>query len=495
MKSIKSFFNGTVLPHRGVVPRKECLWYAAGIAGQNISCGMVGGWFYYFCTDIAYYDMRIIATIITIARIWDAVNDPLMGVLVDRHRFKNGEKLRPWLKISPIAAGVCAILMFIKPGFTENSLFLQGAFILIIYLLYDMTFTIQDISMWGMSAVMSPNSDERGRVAQWGRIGATVGSWIPGLIPVFISIANKVGLSEKILFAVMGVALGCGGLLLSIVSSKAEERVRTIPRPEDTSLKNNLGNLFKNKMVMLILIGTILSGFSLGIPQVYFFKYKVSLDLFGFNIDGMTASFLFGLFSGLPGTLAMLIAPKFAKLVGGMKNILILSCASAIVLRILCYFVGYEGSRIIIVMLIMGIASIPAGLTGIAMTSLFGDSIDYMEWETGRRGEAITFAAQTFCSKIVGAINLGITTVLLMAMDYSAEAYDKGMPLSPTFDKWVWPLFILGPIVGSILNLIPLLFIRYPESLKKRVEADLKERRKAEDELKGYEDVLETDAE
>ena len=62
-------------------------------------------------------------------------------------------------------------------------------------------------------------------------------------------------------------------------------------------------------------------------------------------------------------------------------------------------------------------------------------------------------------------------------LDYSAKAYNEGLPLSPTFDKWVWPLYILGPIVGSVLNVIPLLFIRYPDSLKQQVEADLKARR------------------
>ena len=143
-----------------------------------------------FCTDVAYYDMRVIAIVLTVARIWDAVNDPLMGVLIDRHRFKNGEKLRPWLRIAPIVAGISAMLMFLKPGFTEDSVYLQGILIMAIYLIYDMSFTVQDVSMWGMTAVMSPHSNERSRLAQWGRIGGTVGSWLPGLISVFISAAN-----------------------------------------------------------------------------------------------------------------------------------------------------------------------------------------------------------------------------------------------------------------------------------------------------------------
>lgn len=131
-------------------------------------------------------------------------------------------------------------------------------------------------------------------------------------------------------------------------------------------------------------------------------------------------------------------------------------------------------------MLIIAIGSIPGGMNGIAMTSLFGDSIDYMEWKTGKRAEAITFSVQTFCYKITGAISTGMTTVILMLLHYSAQDYEAGLPLSPEFDKWIWPLFILGPIVGSLLNLIPLLFIKYPDSLKAQVEADLKLRREQE---------------
>lgn len=254
----------------------------------------------------------------------------------------------------------------------------------------------------------------------------------------------------------------------------------SVPEKGAAGLRDNLGDLFKNKMVMLVLLGSILSGLSLTVPQIYFFKYKISLAMFGFNIDGETASFLYGIFAGLPGTLAMLFVPQFAKKVGGMKNILILSCLASIIMRVICFFVGYEGYNILIVMVLMGIASIPSGMTGIAMTALFGDSIDYMEYKTGRRAEAITFAAQTFCSKIVGAINTGVTTVLFILLNYSAEAYDAGQPLSPEFDHWVWPLFILGPIVGSVLNLIPLLFIHYPDSLKKQVEAELQKRRETE---------------
>lgn len=82
-----------------------------------------------------------------------------------------------------------------------------------------------------------------------------------------------------------------------------------------------------------------------------------------------------------------------------------------------------------------------------------------------------------FAAKLSARSTPAFPTVLFMLLDYSAQDYDMGLPLSPLFDKWVWPLFILGPIVGSLLNLIPLLFIHYPRQLKEQVEADLQQRR------------------
>lgn len=477
MGFIKNFLSGTVKKDGGYVPRTESFWYALGIAGQNVSYGLVSGWFYYYCTDVAKYKLAVIGFVLTFARVWDAFNDPIGGMLIDRHRFKNGEKLRPWLKYAPIIVAICCILMFITPGKLMSSTTLQGIYMLCVYLIFDMAYTVQDVSMWGMTAVMSPDSEERHSMSQIGRIGASVGSWLPGLISVMIPIATNAGITEKNLFFIFGLVLGAGGMLVSTFTSRAQERVRSEINKEDTSILNNVSDLFKNRIVVCILISSILGGLSIAIPQVYFFKYKVHMTLFGNELDGMTLNFMYGLIVGLPGTLSMLIATKIAKKVGGMKNLMILGFSLPVIARVICYFIGYEGSKIAVVMAIMAVASIPAGLNGIAQTALFGDSVDLMEWKTGRRSEAMTFAAQTFCAKIGTALNNAVTTSLLIFLDYSAEAFESGQALSPKFEKFAWPLFILGPIVGAIGNIIPLLFINYPDSMRKQVEYDLKQRR------------------
>ena len=121
--------------------------------------------------------------------------------------------------------------------------------ILVSYFIYDMSFTVQDLSMWGMTSIMTPVSTERSKLAQLGRIFATVGGLLPGLIQPLMSVASAINFEWKYLFLIIAVVMGFGGCFFRL-SHSAKERVRT-PKPDknEVKLKDNLNLLFKNKMV------------------------------------------------------------------------------------------------------------------------------------------------------------------------------------------------------------------------------------------------------
>ena len=98
----------------GRVSKSEAWKYALGIFGQNLSCALMMNWFFIYCTDVLYIEGKVIGIVLGIARIWDGVNDPLMGTLIDRHTFKNGDKFRPFLRMTPIAIGIIVIMLFAK---------------------------------------------------------------------------------------------------------------------------------------------------------------------------------------------------------------------------------------------------------------------------------------------------------------------------------------------------------------------------------------------
>lgn len=459
----------------GRVERKEVYSYCSGIFGQNLACALVGGWFMNFCTDVLYMDGIIIGLVLGIARVWDAVNDPLLGTFIDRHRFKNGEKFRPLLRATPIAIGFIIVMLFSDWGLQGD--LPKAIYILLFYLAYDMIFTIQDVSMWSMTSVMTDLPDEREKLSQWGRIIAGIGYATVGLFPVAMDILQSQGFSKKMIYLGGALFFGVGGMALSMLSAKGKERIRTDETSTAASFRENLSMLFGNRIVMLVLLGNVLNGLSLTVPAAYFFEHKVSANIFGVEMGGLTVMTIYYGVSYAFASAGMFFTTLLSKKLGGMRNVLILANLLAVLGRVAAFLVGYEGYRIWISMVLFGIGSIPASMFGIARTALWGDSIDYMEWKTGKRAEAITFAAQTFCDKISTALNTIIAGAILTWLAYDAEAIAAGAALSDRFNTWIWPLLMLGPAIGAALYIIPLLFIHYPKELKDQVTLELQQRR------------------
>ncbi|MBQ1877206.1 MAG: MFS transporter, partial [Erysipelotrichaceae bacterium] len=245
----------------GRVPRSEALKYVFGIFGQNLSCALMMGWFFVYCTDVLYIEGRTIGIVLGIARIWDAVNDPVMGTLIDRHQFKNGNKFRPFLKLTPVVIGIIVILLFTNWHFVGD--IPKAIYVLILYLAYDMIFTIQDVSMWSMTSVMTDVPEEREKLSQWGRILAAIGFGVVGVFPTMMDSLKNAGWSTERIYFLAAIIFGFFGMIISMLSASAQERIRVNSETQTESFKDNLKMLFNNKIVMLVLLGNILNGLSL----------------------------------------------------------------------------------------------------------------------------------------------------------------------------------------------------------------------------------------
>lgn len=451
--------------------------YAAGIVGQNMHFGFINGWLFYFCNNVLKISAQATGIITGISRLWDSVSNPLMGAVIDRHTFKKtGEKLRPYLYFLPAIIGVLGILMFKDWGLRGNS---SVAYILICYLLWDAFYSMQDVALNGMLALSSPRSEERARVAQWSAIGVNIGGYIAGFIPLAKDISvNSVGITDTAFFMACALILGLGGQLISVSSVKMKEAVKDEKSTKDKKegLLEAIFVLRHNKTMLIISLARILEYVKLMVPWAYFFESQVFYRIGGKEIGGGTAQFAYGTFSGLPGTFAQFAATKIVDKVGGMKKVLLLAQISAIILRVICYFVGYNSiGKMFVVILLIGLQSIPAFMMNIAHRSLMSDSIDYVEYTTGKRTEGITFSMQNFATKIGDAISLIINGKLLAMVGYDQNVAMTAQ--NPVFMKWQWPMFILGPAVGAILYLAVIVFLKDDKEQKKMIERELKIRR------------------
>lgn len=470
------------------ISKKETVSFLTGLAGQNIVYSFIGASFFtYFMTDIAVFPPAIVSVLLILMKIWDGVNDPIIGSIVDGHRFKNGEKLRPLLKYTPVPVGIFTVLIFVVFSTKESLLWLRVGYFVIMYLCWDIVYTLQDVAVWGMTAVATPNSNSRDKFVQLSR---TVGSIFYGVFSAVIPavmemVAKASGNSMAIMTVLFAVIFGLGGALLSAKCYQVQERVRLVdPKKQQKSMLESFKLLFQNKMLLLITLSNLFGALAFGNNLItYFFKYKVpEISIGGMVLGPLMLTTVYGAITYAPSFLGMIFANKFRDLFKGYKNLLIVIQLFTIVGRIIAFIIGFEGKNIFIGMIIMALCSIPSGASSIAQTSLFCDSIDLMEYKTGKRTEGVTFAMQTFFTKISSGITGSLATLSLAVLKYNAVEDVEGAVYIGTqtqaFENWIWPLVMLTPVIAAVLYIIPLLFIKYTPEQKAEVEKELAERRK-----------------
>ena len=271
--------------------------------------------------------------------------------------------------------------------------------------------------------------------------------------------------------------------LISAKCYKAQERVRVVqPEQQQTSMIECFRLLFQNKMLMLLTLASIFGSLAFGNNLItYFFKYMLPDGQFGGFVGALGITTIYSALTYAPSFIGMIFATKLKDLCGGYRNLIIVIQVCTIIGRVAAFLIGFEGKNMLIGIVIMAILNIPSGAGSIAQTSLFCDSVDFMEWKTGKRTEGVTFAMQTFFTKVSSGITGGLATLSLGLIGYQAVADVPGAVYygtqSATFESWIWPLVMLTPAIAALLYIIPILFIRYSPEQKAQVEKELAERR------------------
>ncbi len=454
----------------GYVPNNEIFAYASGLAGQNMTYGFVSGWLRYFCINLLHMDPVKVGSVFTLSHVWDAINDPIIGAIVDRRNHKPYMKLRPYHITFPPILGLISLAMFFNFNLSEN---MQVAYLLITYFIFDFFYSFQDVALWGLIPLSSPHSDERSRVAQWVSIGAGAGGVVVGAFQIIRSALNSAGLSDASVFFICAIVFCVGGELISMNAYRMKERV-AMPPEKGESLLQSLLVLRHNPTLLLISAARFSQGLSPKVQNAYFFENCVN---FG-SVNGQTLEVIYGAASGVLGTPVMFFATSVAKKIGGMKKILVLSQLFAAVLRIAAFFVGFDTiPKFIIMTALMAIVNLPGQMMDIAHRSLTADSIDEVELKTGLRTEGVSFSMQNFTTKMQSGASTLIEGFLLKFLGYDSLRKEQGLPQSEKFLKWQWPMFMLGPVVGAVLYLFFISFVKDNKERKQEIERQLRERR------------------
>lgn len=466
------------------VSNREVLSYATGLAGQNISYGFISGRLTYFYENhaMSQKNASLVGKLMSATHLWDAINDMIVGAWVDKRPHKPYQKMRPYLLYLPVIIGVLGACMFLRVGSSDVfRLIYLGA----CYFMWDLFYSFQDVGLWGLLALSSPHSHERGRIAQWVSIGAGAGSTVAGAFPFLWDLLKK-SMPEHSIFTIFAFLFGLGGEILSLRAAKFRERVDS-PIQAQEKLWESLAVIRHNPTLILISCARFSQGLSPQINQTYFFQSEYRKSASGF-LRGGTAEMVYGIISGAPGAVAMPFANKIIDKLGGMKRLLVVSQLSAIVMRLVVFGVGsipaLKYNTVIgffVMSLLCTVYNIPGALMDIAHRSLTSDSIDEVELKTGVRTEGVSFSMQNFTTKLTSGVRTYIQNFFLFRF-LGYKTYDDENYIDmqgEKFYKWQFPMFMLGPIVGALLYLLFISFVKDDKVHRAEVEAALKERRAA----------------
>lgn len=384
-------------------------FFGLGTIGRDMLYSLVSMYLIYYLTEILNLPdstMWWMAGIFTALRIFDALNDPIMGFLVDNTHSRFG-KFKPWIAIGGVIGGILTVLFFTDFGLRGTAFII--VFVLI-YLVWDITYGANDIAYWSMLPSLSIDQKEREKIGSFARICANIGLFacVVGILPI----TNALGGDKKawFIFAVAIVLITWAFLCFTVFGVKENRAI--VNKQEKTSLKEMFVVLFKNDQLMFTAISMAL--FMIGYCTttsfgVYFFKYA-------FKNEGM-----YSIFAGVLGIsqlAALVVFPFFSK-----RHTRKQLYAAATVLVVLGYIVFFFAPMNMMVIGLAGVLIfVGQAFIQLLMLMFLTDTIEYGQLKLGKRNESITFSVQPFINKIGGAIASGIVTVTLIISGINSAA-------------------------------------------------------------------------
>ena len=383
-----------------------------------------------------------------IARVFDAANDPFMGVVVAKTNTKWG-KFRPWLFTGTILNAFVLYALFAVPAVSGKALMIYFA---VMYILWGVTYTMMDIPFWSMIPAVTSTTKERENLSVVGRTCAGVGY---ALINVFtvMAVSKLGGGIERTgfrLFALIIAILFVIFILFTCftIREQKEENMQT------TSVKEMFKALFNNDQAIVTVVTIVLINSALYITSnllIYFFKY---------DIGGTTWKDAYTLFTSVGGIsqiLGMMVVYPILR--SKLSNIIIfkLSLCLAIFgyafLLALC-LLGY--SSVLTMLMVPGVIIFVAnGILTVLTTVFLANTVDYGEVKTGHREESVIFSMQTFVVKAASGLAVFITGVSLDLIGLtSKDGLGEGIPTFSSPLLGLRLLMTILPIIGLVLALV-----------------------------------------
>lgn len=397
--------------------------YGIGAVGKDMVYMLSASYILYYYKDICGINTVAMGIILFAARVFDAFNDPIMGVLVAKTRTRFG-KFRPWLFIGTLSNAVILFLMFSAPPALNGAGLV--AYAAVTYILWGVTYTMMDIPYWSMVPAFTESGKERENLSALARSCAGVGSAVISIVTVMaVAALGKLfgGTTdlevERLGYKYFALAVAVLFVLFITVTCALIKEKSSVDM-HSASVGEMVKALVSNDQAMTMVIAIVLINTALYITSnlvLFFFKYDFS------GADTWRGDYtLFNTFGGGFQILAMmLLFPLLRKFMNTMKIFYV------------CFFMAMAGYVILLAISFSGAANIyllliPAflimaaiGMLNVIVTVFLANTVDYGELKNSRRDESVIFSMQTFVVKLASGIAALVASIALSLCNLSRD--------------------------------------------------------------------------
>ena len=390
---------------------REKYSYGIGAYGKDLACGIVYTFLMIYFTDVVGINPAFVGTLFLMARLWDAINDPIMGMIVDNTRSRFG-KFRPWIFIGTILNSVVLFLLFRKPDLEGTSLYLYYS---VMYILWGMTYTIMDIPYWSMIPTLATTKEDREKISVVPRIFASLGGLT---VTTFgIALVNKLGNGNQIkgfeYFALGIVIIFIISTIVTCINVKEKTQVQV--NNEKVNIKQAF-NILKQHDQLLVFIGIVLA-YNLamqlaGGAAIYYFKYVAGKE----SLFSLYSFFKVAEIGGL------MLFPVVTRKIG-RQQVFRMATILPMFGLITLFISGLIALQSILFISVSAVLlNLGSGFLLGSTTVMLADIVDYGEYKLGSRNESIIFSAQTLLVKLASALSGWLIGVGLSLIGYVAGA-------------------------------------------------------------------------
>lgn len=417
---------------------KQALGYGLGAVGKDMVYALVSGFILYYYNDILGISGTFTGVMMMAARVFDAFNDPLMGVVVEKTNTPFG-KFRPWIFTGTVTNALILYGMFAMPASLTGTAMLVYASAA--YVLWGVTYTLMDIPFWSMIPAITSSGKERENLSVIGRTCAAVGYAVPTVLTMLLVV--RLGSGEREGFAIFAAAVAVVFVVTELVCV-ALVREKPTERQKTATVKEMFSALIHNDQAMVVVVGIVVFNASLYLTTqlaVYFFKYDIgNSDLFS----------LFGTVGGVGQILSMVSLPLLRRRWGG-KQILVGALGVTIAGYLALFALSMAGVRAVAPLAATAfVIYIGFGLATVLTTVFLADTVDYGEYKTGRRNESVVFSMQTFVVKLASAVSVLIAGVGidLIGLDDTAAVQTESTLMGLRL------LMVALPVAGLVFSIL-----------------------------------------